>query len=192
MPDLPTASGAGPDLARQLARLIGPAVTAGDSTVAAQEYLALGGGLATARQTTLDATAEAFPQTARDTLAEWERMLRVPIRPGATDADRQAAITARLRASGGSPRRIKSAAEVLAPAGVAITEYTYTQSAANPRRVFRFAVAAGALYGDEGLRAELDDVLQRAAPAHTTWNITNGAFLTFDSNDHGFDVAAFV
>lgn len=193
MPDLPTASGAGPDLARQLARLIGPAVTAGDSTVAAQEYLALGGGLATARQTTLDATAEAFPQTARDTLAQWERMLRVPIRDGATDADRQAAITARLRASGGSPRRIKSAAEALAPAGVAITEYTYTQVTANPRRVFRFAVAVGpTLYADAGLLAELDDVLQRAAPAHTTWNITNGAFLTFDSNDHGFDVAAFV
>lgn len=191
--DLPTGSGPGPDLARQLARLVGPAVQAGDSTLAAQEYLALGGGLAVARQTTLDAIAEAFPQSARDTLSEWERMLRVPIRPGATNADRRASITARLRASGGSPQRIKSAAETLSEVGVGIVEYTYTQVAANPRRVFRFTVSAGsALYNDEGRRAELEEVLQRVAPAHTTWGLASGGLFTFDANNQGFDVAPLV
>jgi len=188
--DLPTASGPGPDLARQLARLVGPAVQAGDSTVAAQEYLALGGGLATARQTTLDAISEAFPATARDTLSEWERMLRVPIRSGASTADRRAAILARLRASGGSPRRIKAACAALVPPGVGLAEYTVSQVTANPRRVFRFVVAVGATaYADDATREELGDVLQRAAPAHTTWNLTNGGAFRFDTAGAGFDVA---
>lgn len=188
--DLPTTAGPGPDLARQLARLIGPAVQAGDSTVAAQEYLALGGGLATARQTTLDAISEAFPATARDTLSEWERMLRVPIRSGASTADRRAAILARLRASGGSPLRIKAACAAIVPTGVSLTEYTVSQVTANPRMVFRFAVGVGATaYNDAEQRGELEDVLQRAAPAHTTWNLSNGGAFRFDVAGAGFDVA---
>ena len=189
--DLPTTAGSGPDLARQLARLVGPAVQAGDGTVAAQEYLALGGGLATARQTTLDAISEAFPQTARDTLSEWERMLRVPIRSGASTADRRAAILARLRASGGSPRRIKAACGALVPSGVGLTEYTVSQVTAHPRMVFRFAaVGVGATaYADTERRGELEDVLQRAAPAHTTWNLTSGGAFRFDTAGAGFDVA---
>lgn len=188
--DLPTEAGAAGDLARQLARLVGPAVQAGDGTLAAQEYLALGGGLAVARQTTIDAISEAFPATASDTLSEWERMLRVPIREGATVADRRAAILARLRASGGSPRRIKAACAALVPAGVGLTEYTVSQVTANPRRVFRFSIAVGgAAYADAGVRGEIEDVLQRAAPAHTTWNLSSGGVFRFDTTGSGFDRA---
>lgn len=191
--DLPTEPGAAGDLARQLARLVGPAVQAPDASVAAQEYLAFAGGLARARQTTLDAIAEATPHTARDTLGEWEAMLRLPVRTGASVESRRAAIVARLQASGGSPTRIELAASTLAAGVCAVYETAWSAyPAGSERYVFRFVVGVpAALVNDEAFRAALDELLERVAPAHTTWRVTTAGALLFDVEAVGFDEGLF-
>ncbi len=187
--DLPTEAGAAGDLARQLARLVGPAIQAGDSTVAAQEYLALGGALADARQTTLAAIAEALPQTALHTLSAWEAMLRIPVRPGAAPADRRAVIVARLQASGGTPSRIELAASTFAGGACGVYEVAWSSLAAGfERYVFRFVIGIPvALVDDEAFRAALDELLERVSPAHTTWSVVRTGALLFDVDGSGFD-----
>lgn len=184
---VPTHAGAAGDLARQLARLVGPAVQAPDSSSAAQEYLALGGGLASARQTVLDAIAEAFPQTAKDLLVEWETAYVIPVDPGGSVEERRTALLARVRAVGGSAPRIEAAATTLAGGTVTVAEYLYSDVTANPRRVFRFNVAVGAtLAADSEFVAALHELLERVAPAHCTWNIVAAEVLRFSTAGAGF------
>ncbi len=188
---VPTLAGATGDLARQLARLVGPAVQAGDDSVAAAHYLALASGLATARQTTLDAIAESTPATADDLLAEWEAVLAVPVRPGASTASRRTAILARLRAIAGTRQRIARTTRIVAGGTTAATEHVYTAVTAEPRKVFRFVLTAPAAALDDGPTVTaLDELLQRQAPAHTTWNLATGLSFLFDDTDRGFDRGA--
>lgn len=184
---VPTEATRAGDLARQLARLVGPAVQAPDTSVAAQEYLALGGALATARQTTLDALAEAFPQTADDTLPEWEAALVIPATVGATTATRRSALLARLRAIGGSPQRAERAASTLAGATVTTAEYLWSDVLLSPRRVFRFTVVVpAALVDDVEFRAQLHELLERLAPAHCMWQVVSAAEFLFSTAGAGF------
>lgn len=190
---IPTEASDAGTFARQLARLVGPAVDAPDGSIAADEYLALGGAIATARQTTLTAIAQAFPQSANDLLPAWEAQLQLAVSPGATIAARRTAVLARIRASGGSPQRIIRAAEALTNSTVTVREYAYIDVLANPRRAFRFTLSIPvALFDDATFRAALDDTLQRCAPAHTTWTIaTTSGFLRFGVTGAGFGVAPF-
>lgn len=189
--DLPTEAGAAGSLARQLGRLVGPAVQAPDDSIAAQEYLALGGSLATARSGLLSAIAEATPQLATDLLAEWEDLLRLPAGDRLTTAERRARIVARLRAQGGSPTRIESATSALAQGVCEVAEYSYlTMPAGSERKTFRFVISVPtAFYGDDTNVAELDELLDLLAPAHTTWNTTASTAFRFDTAGSGFDRA---
>lgn len=189
---VPSLSGATGDLARQLARLVGPAVQAGDETVAAAHYLALATELAAARQTTLDAIAEATPATADDLLAEWESVLAVPVNPGASTAARRAAVLARIRAIAGTRQRIGRTTKMVAGGTTSTTEYLYSAVTSEPRKVFRFVLTVpAAAIADGPTLSALDELLQRQAPAHTTWNFASGATFRFDDTDRGFDRGVF-
>lgn len=189
---VPSLAGATGDLARQLARLVGPAVQAGDETVAAAHYLALASALATARQTTLDAIAESRPATADDLLAEWEAVLAVPVSPGASTASRRTAILARLRAISGTRQRIGRTTALVAGGSTATSELAYTAALTSPRKVFRFVLTMPVAAHDDGpTRTAIDELLQRQAPAHTTWNPASGATIRFDTAGRGFDEGVF-
>lgn len=184
----PADAGPAGDLARQLARLVGPAVQAPDGSLAACEYLALGEGLADSRATTLAAIAEALPQSADDLLAEWEAHLAVPIQPQDTAAARQARLLARLRAAGGTPQRLVRSTTTLAASGCTITEYLYSDVAAlDARLVFRFVVTVpAALWTDVEFRTALDELLARQTPAHVTWNVATSVGFKFGDTAAGF------
>jgi hypothetical protein len=192
---LPTTSGVTGDLARQLARLVGPAVQAPDGSLASCEYLALGESLGDVRAALLTALADALPTAATTdaALAAWEEHLGLPIHTERTDAERQAAIVARVRAIGGSKQRIRRAVATLAGGAVLVGEWAFSDVLGNPVMVHRFDVdLPTALFTDEAFRAELDELLSRQAPAHTTWTIAgpDGLF-RFDDVDNGFDRGVF-
>lgn len=189
---VPSLVGATGDLARQLARLVGPAVQAGDETVAAAHYLALAGALATARQTTLDAIAESSPASTSDLLSEWEAVLAVPVSPGASTAERRTAILARIRAIAGTRQRIARTTALVAGGATSTSESVYTSVLTSPRKVFRFVVQLPAAAHDDGpTLAAVNELLQRQAPAHTTWNPASGATIRFDTAGRGFDEGVF-
>lgn len=187
---LPTTAGTAGDLARQLGRLVGPAVQAPDDSLAAAEYLALGGALALARQATLDAIAEAIPASADDLLPEWEEHLGLPVQPQDTDDDRRARILARLRAAGGTVQRIERSSGTLAGGACVVLEQLWSAVTLVPRMVFRFAIQVPtALHQDVEFRSALDELLQRQAPAHTTWNVLDASagMFQFDVAGAGFN-----
>lgn len=187
---LPTESGLAGDLARQLATLVGPAINGSDGTLAGAEYLALGGALRDARAATLAALAEATPQTATLLLAEWERMLAVPLATGLTTDARRARILARLRARGGSAERVARAATTLAGGDVSVTEYLYSAVTSSPRLVFRVAVTLPvAAYGDPVLRAQAEDLCQRQLPGQVTWSLGTNETFMWDTTGAGWDRA---
>ena len=190
---LPTEATAAGTFARQLARLTGPAVDHGDSTVAAAEELALGQALADGRTATTNAVDNALPPTTTDLLAEWERALGIVVSPGLAIATRRATILAHIRAAGGSPQRILASVETLAGGTCALAEWLATDVTPDPRQVFRFGVGVPSPF-DLTFRGALDDLLQRMSPAHTTWDVTTIAALdgiVFDDDDTGFDEGLF-
>lgn len=199
--DLPSEAGVAGDLARQLARLIGPALQPGDGTVAAAELLALGGALAASRAALLGAIAEAMPQSTDELLATWERMLLVPRRGASTDDQRRAAILARLRAIAADPTRLTRVLQGLTDARhsgatIELHEVSHTEAAAgggaDPRMVFTLAVHHGTLpIDDTTLEDDFDEVLARTLPAHVGVIYATGG-LIFDDNAFGFDLGRFV
>lgn len=180
---VPSESGVAGDLARQLAALVGPAVEAPDGSVAAAEYLALGGALATARATTLGAIEQAFGQTADDCLGEWEAALALPLSPGVATATRRASILAKLRAVGGTNARLDASATTLAAGSVVVLEPLFSD-VATPRYVYRIGLTVpSTLYADAVFRARLDDLLQTQCPSHVSWTVgVTSPFLADDAS----------
>ena len=111
-----------------------------------------------------------------------------------TTAERRSRIVARLRAQGGSPSRIEASTSALAGGACTVAEYPWTSMpAGSERKTFRFVIAVpAAFFGSTTNRAELDELLDRCAPAHTTWNTTTATAFRFDTADAGFDRGAFV
>lgn len=179
---IPTEAGAAGDQARALARLVGPAVQAPDTSVAGVEYLGTGELLAASRQRTLDAVAEATPQRATDLLEEWERALTLPVLSSESAATRRAAIVARLRAIGGAPTRLARAAAALVGEEVTLVEFPHTSMPVGAtRKVMRLVVIVSTrVWQDTVLRARLDELLDLLAPTHCTWSVQAAELLTFD------------
>jgi hypothetical protein len=169
------------DLARQLAHLVGPAVQAPDGSVAAAEYLALGDVIQDARDATTNALRNAFVDTAVELLTELEDEYGLPSRPDATNASRQAALTARVRGYAGTLDRIVSA---LTPLLTTTSVGEVPLAAAGvPEDVFRFGVVMTAKQLQDSVLVSLvNEQLQVSAPAHTNWEFGNAfGFLTDDS-----------
>lgn len=159
-------------LARQLAALVGPAVQAPDGSIAAQEYLALATALQTARQTTINALAEAFVDAATNLLSEHEAEYGLPIRSDLSADTRRAALTARARAYAGTAQRITTA--IGAILGTTSVTETTLAGTASPRDVFRIGITmTSTQYADPVIVAQVLTQLDLMAPAHLNWCLGN-------------------
>ena len=179
---LPTEVSPAGDVARRLARWLGPAFRAVDGSNLAASLLALGGALAGGRTTLLAAVSEAFPDTAVQCLSEWEAYLGLTDGGALVTADRQARLVAKLRAGfSSSVPDIVTALQAIASEAT-IAECAAWQVPAAPRQVFNFAVILTvADTQDPVLVAQIADVLSAMESAHTGFTITNSVgFLTDD------------
>lgn len=193
---LPTRPGAAGDVARRLARWMGPALGARDGSNAAARLLALGATIATTRTYTARSLLECFPHTAVDTIGQWERSLGMLSGEGDSLASRQRSATARWRAIHAGP----SLAEVTTTARSYVTDATVlelamedvyaTVPAATQRLVVLLPADSGA-WEDAALRARLAGSLAVELPGHVTWAIARGdgpdidPFLTDDPGPDG-------
>lgn len=198
--DLPTSNTTEGALARQLLRLVGPAMQAPDGSLNAADALALGAALRDARQVQLDSASQAFPDAATYMLAELEALYGVLVDETMTDAARQARLTAFVRTViGASPQNIESA--VAAYAGsCSVVETTVagaigsvvTPTADDYRKVFRFAVVVpNAIATNPTKYAQVSQIVERMQPAHTAVSIANATtFYTDGYLDSRTDVTA--
>ncbi len=176
---LPTRPGSAGDVARRLARWIGPALSARDGSIAAAHLLALGATIATTRAFTARSLQECFPHTAVDTLGPWERSLGMLSGEGAPVADRQRDVTARWRAVHAGPSLAEVTATVrsyVAAATVlelAMADVIATSPMATQRLVVLLPDASGAM-ADAALRARLAGSLAVQLPGHVTWTLARG------------------
>ena len=169
----PSESGRPGDLARLLARLLGPAWQAGDGSTTAAEMLAEGDALDDATTQLELAHAQAFAAEATVSLEDWERVLDLPLDVLSTTTTRRALVVARLRGTlSGAPEDLLAAVQSLVP-GATVRERTTTDAAAlgSAREVFRLRFALGASYTDAELVAKVGAILRAALPAHATHDV---------------------
>lgn len=165
---VPTLADRPGDLARMIARLLGPAWQAPDGSVNAAQFSADGDTLDATLDTLDTAAAQSYPREATDSLEDWERVLYLPVDPLATTTVRQANALAATRGTlSGSTEDLLATAQTLIP-GATLREYTATEAAAlgSQRYVFTLRFALGASYGDTEIEARLRGLLRPAAPAH--------------------------
>lgn len=181
---LPTAAGAAADLARMIARLLGPAYQAPDASQNADAFLALGSALATSRGVTITSLSQAFPDAATNLLDEWEVMLALS--PGAglyTTAQRQTRLLARWRTRfAGTPNAIIAALTPLNGVAPVIRETLASESHANPRRVFAFTFKVNVDPNDAAAIAPFDATVAVMKPAITRVQFTNTQMSGFFCN----------
>jgi hypothetical protein len=166
--DLPSEDSAAGTIARRLGRLLGPAVQAPDDSQNAAELLALGSAFVGTVERLEQARDEAFPNTAEETLSEWELALGLAIAATNDTASRRSlllAVTSTRR--GGTPQDLLALARSVVPSA-ALREYTATEAAASgsARNVFTLRVIVGSSYGDTEKQARITALLRPALPAH--------------------------
>lgn len=172
----PTDATPGGSAARRLVRLIGPALRAADGTAAAALLLGLGDGLATARARLRAALDEAFADTALETLSEWEALVGLPTREGASPDDRRRDLLAKIRAAfSGAPSDILRTVRTYAPEALLATVPVAVALLSYPRGVFRFVLLiSDAHWRDTSMVASIDARLQQQSPAHVDWSVAEG------------------
>lgn len=192
---LPTRDGTEGVIARQMLRLIGPAMQAPDGSLNAADALALAGALRDARQVQIDSASQAFPDAATYMLTELETLYGVLVDETMTNAERQVRLAAFVRTViGASPQNIESA--VAAYTGSAsVYEVGATDAAAvdpsslGPRGVFHFAVVVPlAVVTNPTKRAQVEAIIDRMAPAHTNYAIVNAVGLLSETADNLIEV----
>lgn len=144
---------------------------------------ALGDELGRVQERGLDLVEEADPRTATQTLSEWERLLGLPddavVTIPVTDAARRLAIVQKLTASGGQSRAFFQALALACGYTVTITDGFSAEvcragvSRAGARvygleRAYYWRVTVQPPGGSALSHAELEAIIRRAAPAHTT------------------------
>lgn len=197
---LPTEDSVEGAIARQLLRLLGPAVQAPDGSLNAADALALGAALRDARQTQLDSASQAFVDSATYMLTELEQLYGVLVDETMTDAARQARLTAFVRTViGASPQNIESAvaaytgsATVRETSVAAALRSVVTPTADDYRKVFHFAVIVPlAIVSSPTAYAEAVAIVARMLPAHTSASIANATPFYVDGESDSFvDYAA--
>ncbi len=165
---VPSLSGRPGDLARMLARLLGPAWQAPDGSVNAAQFSAEGDAIDGVLDTLDSAADQAYPSSASDSLEDWERVLYLHVDPLATTATRQANALAATRGTlSGSPEDLLATVQTLVPSAT-LREYTASEAAVlgDERLVFTLRVALGASYGDAEVESRIRTLLRPAMPAH--------------------------
>lgn len=192
---LPTRDGTEGVIARQMLRLIGPAMQAPDGSLNAADALALAGALRDARQVQLDSASQAFPDSATYMLTELETLYGVLVDETMTDAARQARLTAFVRTViGASPQNIESAvaaytgsATVRETSVAAALRSVVTPTADDYRKVFHFAVIVPlAIVSSPTAYAEAVAIVARMLPAHTSASIANATPFYVDGESDSF------
>lgn len=171
--------------ARQLAILKGTGMPARNDSLNHADNMAMGAAMADGRDTFVNVLAQAFVNTATDLLSELEEQYGLPASPELSVADRQARLTAKVRASvAGTPQSILAAVQPLLEAtypGVNIVENQARDCTADPRAVFRWALVIPGYSATLPLDPLLTVVLEQMKPAHTQYVLTNAVgFLTDD------------
>lgn len=168
--NLPTESGKAGDFARMLVRALGPAIQAAQSTVTGALFLAFGDALAAVYATVSRSADQAFTTSATDLLPQLETEYGLERRPDLSNADRQARLTAKVRAArAGTDQGIVSAISAVDP-DASILGVTCLEAAGvgAPRKTFYFTVLTGQLtLDDTTTRALIDQIVAQMKPAHT-------------------------
>jgi hypothetical protein len=193
---LPTEDSDAGTIARQLARLIGPAYQPKDGTVIAADLLQLGGGIAGGRDTNLASVDEAFPDSAVQLLDELETEYGLQVRQDLSTAARQARLLAKIRAQfAGTLQQIQSSLQAI-DSSATVHEITLAQviaSEPNPTAIehrtgvygtgqtflfitehqaFRFYVTVSlSAFNNADTIAQMTTVIEQAKPAHTIYEI---------------------
>jgi hypothetical protein len=155
--------------ARMLLRALGPAFQAAQTTITGALFLSLGDALTDIRDTLNRCINQAFATTATDMLSELETEYGLEQRPDLSDADRQARLTAKVRATrGGTDQRILAAVQVFDPAA-SIVSVTCVEADAvgNIRKTNYFTLYAPTAWTDTTQRAAINQLIGQMKPAHT-------------------------
>lgn len=158
--------------ARALATLIGPAITARDGSLVAEDLRTLGSALADARELIARAVDQAHPGTATDLLPDLEGEYGLPVGEALSTAARQARLLAKKRARGDATRLgIERVVQTLFAGGAVQTLSAALVEGTDPIAVYRLVVLLGADWpGDDAPSAFLDALLAAQASAHVTWS----------------------
>lgn len=182
---LPTPKTVTGDVARMLARLLGPAYQAPDTSQNARAFLAFADAVVTARTTALTSLAQAFPDAATNLLDEWEVLLALS--PGAsllTTAQRQARLLARWRTRfAGTPQAILSALAALYGFTPTLRETLASEATPNPARVFVFTIKGDVDPNDAAKIQPFVDTVAIMKPAHTAVQFTTTQTAGFFCDD---------
>lgn len=180
---LPTESGKGADLARQLGTILGTAARWASGTVAGAFLLALGDALSDVHTTITGAGDEAFATTATNLLDELETEYGLPVNTTLTTDQRRDRLVAKIRAArAGTPGGIVRAISAIDDT-VEVIEITApaAQLTDEPRLAYRFTVLiSDATYDDAGALAAVRQIIEQMKPAHTLGDIASGRPFTLD------------
>lgn len=185
----PSEVSASGDLARLLARLLGPAYQAHDGTRIAADLLGTGDALADVRETLDQALDEAFVHLATDLLSELEEMYGLTVRTDMSTTERRARLLAKVRAArAGTPDAIELAASSL-DSTATVYENTAADVEEEPRNVYLWVLqVASAVWNDPTKRAQLREIVEQMKPGHTRgWLAVDVGFLA-DTSIVGRDV----
>lgn len=175
--------------ARALAQLLGPAYQPADGTLVAADLYALGQALADARDTTLDAVAEAFAAEASRLLPELEASYGLAVRGDLTDAERRTILLAKVRAArAGTPQAIETALDPYDPDAKVFENTAAAVAATDPRAVFRVAVRIKvAVWNDAAKLAAIRALCEQMKPAHAKAAVCTRVGFRFNDPDSLFD-----
>lgn len=181
---LPTVAGAAGDVARRVGRYVGPGIAAGDASIAAALYLAVGRTIATTRAYTAASLTECCGHLAVATLPSWERALGLLSGEGASPVDRQRNVTARWRAIHAGPTLAELTAMVRTyePSAVVLEIAMESVYGNDPLAAQRIVVLLpDVAEANTTTRAQVSASLAVQAPGQVAWSIGRGAGPDIDS-----------
>lgn len=184
----PTETSLAGALARKIAMAMGTAYNHADATVNSADALADADALVASRAQVVLAIAQAFVSNATVLLDELEAEYGLPIRRDMTNAERQARLVAKVRASRrGSPRSIENALVPIAGTAT-VLENLLTAVPIAPdgirRGQWHFGVLiSAAKWADINIRAQALAIIEQMKPAYTTFALgVTSPFLCDDPN----------
>lgn len=181
------------DIARQLLTVFGPAIQAPDGSHFAHRFLALGGALAAARNTTVTSLDEAFANTVVQLLSETEVSYGLAARPELSTDARHTRLLAKIRAARrGSPQGILKSVRTYDPTAtfheVALSDISpRTADGLYPgtdRDIYHVTlVVAVAVFNDTDKVASIRAILEQMLPAFVDYTITTSLGFILDTSE---------
>ena len=167
---LPTGTTESDRIARALATLIGPSITARDGSLIAEDLRALGSVLADAREVVSRAVDQAHPLTTTDLLPELESEYGLPLGEGLATSTRQQRLLAKKRSRGDATRLgIERVTQTLFDEATVDTNAASAVEGTDLYAVYRLLVLLGADWSDDAPSLMLDALLATQASAHIVW-----------------------